>query len=309
MRKFIKSLLLFSTIVIGGLLIFLFLSNEYMARKGFNGWNSEQNLFQINQVKHYDLAILGISHARNFSRGQNHFITESKLSRTVLNLGIGKGRCGLNEQNFYLQYTLNRGLSFDTIIYVISPPLMYGDLNKASNTFDDEAFRVNFIYDYLKFGGENIGQRLSSYVLSKFSLSYLSSRPENIWLDIQTKEMEKVDSGAVEEGFKLAYGDLNMSENREFDYNKGLLRDFVDNVVGEDSDIMFIVTPTMFGEWPGHIEFESFMLELSESPHVSYYDFSSLELPASFFYDHHHLNTQGHKYFLDSLLNPLIKRR
>lgn len=94
-KLLLKSVLLclLSSIAIG--LFLPYLSNK-VERKGFSNHETESNLFFINDNENFDLLLLGISHARNFSRHKNHQRVEKILDKKFINLGQGGAKAKLN---------------------------------------------------------------------------------------------------------------------------------------------------------------------------------------------------------------------
>ena len=141
LRQFIKWLslfLAFALILEIGILTGL---SEYVASRNFQNHETESNLLFLGEDQEFDILLLGVSHARNFSRHKDNLRIENALGKTMCNLGQGKGACGINEQHFYLRHFYDKRNKANTLVYVLSPPLLFSEtLPIASNTFDFEPF-------------------------------------------------------------------------------------------------------------------------------------------------------------------------
>src|SRR5690606_6156957 len=118
MRIFVIKLILFGLVLLFVFLLTPLLTSYWVKRNDFKNDQTESNTLIMEKNKNYDLAFLGISHARNFSRYRNHERLERFLNKKILNLGQGASSCGANEQLFYLKYAYNnRKIKIDTLIY------------------------------------------------------------------------------------------------------------------------------------------------------------------------------------------------
>lgn len=296
-------------VVVASLVLFwlmLEVSSFLVKRRGFENHQTEGNLLVMKPGRHYDIGILGISHARNFSRHGNHQRMENILNRSVLNLGQGLGACGLNEQLFYLKYAYSIGIEFDTVIIIVSGPVFYGNfLNRASNTFNYEPFDMNFFIQYLQFPAENKKERMLSYLRSKFGPIWLKHKPYSA--SSNDSKLEKLDSAAVKKGISLAY-QSGMNPD-EFDRNAKRIENAIKIAMDHNSKVIFICIPALFGKWPGHENIVIFQQKMDSLYHTPFYDFSdSIKNPA-LYYDHHHFNTAGVVYFLEKMLNPVFEKQ
>ncbi len=304
MKKFIYKILLISILFPLLFVLLVLLSSSYIDNKEFNNANTESNLLFIQSDMSYDIAFMGISHARNFSRYGNKLIMEKILGKSILNIGKGNGKCGVDGQLFYLKYFYSKNINIDTIIYVLSPPLLYADyLNRASNTFNDEPVRWDFISLYLKTISKNKYQRLLSYISSKLKPGWFLQYgfPE----ERLKSKLNKIDTAAINEGFNLAYLD-GLNENI-FDDNCETIEKTIQLAEQNNSKLIFIIPPAVFGKWPGHDRTLSFCKKMNELYTTDYYDFSESIKQPKFYFDHHHLNSEGVKYFTKHYLFSLFE--
>ncbi len=292
MIRFIIKILLFLVIVTG----IIYVGGEVASRKAksreYYNFNTEENVIITPKNEHFDFVILGLSHARNFSRHNNHKRVEEILNRTFINLGKGGGKGNIANQYVYFKYFLSRGNTAEHIYYFLSMPMFFAKrLDENAFTYQYEVLEPCFFYQVLTGPDVNKGEKLYSYVRSKFDKRW--RKGYGPWSE-KSRDivLEKVDSAKIEHGFKLAY--VDGLEFDTFEKNKGLMKETLELARKNNIGITFIVTPSTFGQWPGHEEVMQFMDELKKGYGTNVYDFSNVYLgQKQYFYDHHHLNTDG----------------
>lgn len=304
LKKIVIFLILFTIVVIGALKV----SSVIVYKRGFLNYQTESNLLVFQNNTHYDLLLMGISHARNFSRHKNHLRVEKILGQKIINIGQGGGACGVNEQLFYLDYFYFRNNKSKRVVYILSPPLFFSEsLPIASNTFDFETFEFNFLTRYLTFPSENKAERILSYLQNKNSKEWLNYYPNS--LERKAGELSKIDSTAIEEGQDLAY--QNSSESNMIRFRKSALRieETIKLARKHHSEVILIIPPTLFGKWRGHEKVVRFGLKMANKSGVQFYDLSESVLIPNYYYDHHHLNTKGIEYFTEKFLRPIFSNK
>jgi hypothetical protein len=270
----------------------------------FKNYETESNLLVINKNKSYDILIAGISHARNFSRHKNQLRVEKILNKSTINIGQGGGICGAEEQYFYLDYFYHKKNKTKKVLYVLSTPILFSQsLPMASNTFNYETFEFDFFYRYLFVKTQNKGQRLFYYVKSKFDKKWFKLKPAKA--DFKSDSLLKVDTVEVKNGQKKAF----MSEKDSPIFRENCLA--VENTIklaqANNSELIFIIPPAVFGKWIGHEETMAFANEMTKKYGVKVYDFSETMLDPKYYYDHHHLNSKGVSFFTEKYLKPILK--
>ncbi|MEM6377908.1 MAG: hypothetical protein AAF705_06830, partial [Bacteroidota bacterium] len=272
-------------------------------QRTFANYNTESNLLNLKAYQNYDLLIMGISHARNFSRHKNHQRIEQILNKRIINLGQGNGVCGVNEQLFYLDYFYHKENKSQKLVYFISPPLFFsGALALSTNTFDHEPFEWDFFRRYRNFPAEQHQERMVSYLQSKYNPRWLLNKPFS--LDRMDEQMMGIDSVVVKAGFRQAYGAaLNMER---FAQSTKQFKATIELALAHQTEVILVIPPALFGKWDGHQEVAAFAQELAKSEMVSYYDFSEAVLEPQYYYDHHHLNTDGVVFFTEEYLKPVV---
>ncbi|MBN2891083.1 MAG: hypothetical protein JXL97_04375 [Bacteroidales bacterium] len=305
MKKYLFKILIFAFLLIITFLSVVLVSSEIVRKRHFENWETESNLLILKPNTHYDIMFIGNSHARNFSRHNNHKRVENILGKKFLNIGQTAARCGANEYSFYLNYCYSRNISADLIIVTVSTPMLYAEYNNiASNTFEEEPLNIKFLSQYIKFNSENKWQRIFYYIKSKVEKSWLTKKPYS--LDAKTDSLLEIDSAAIEKGFKIAF--IDGFDSTTFNNNAKKIENLIELAQKNNAEIIFITTPTLFGEWPNHAELEKLMKIFEQKYGVKYYDFSNEIKNPNLYYDHHHLNTKGIVFFTENYLKPIIDK-
>jgi hypothetical protein len=304
MKKFFIYIIFFLTLSAGLFILGAYATSIFVGRFEYKNHETESNLFLLNSGKsRFSYAIIGNSHARNFSRYHNHERMEEILGGSVLNLGKGNAECGANELHFYLDYFYSKGVRIDTLLYVMSPPLLYGGyLNRASNTFKEEPLRWDFLIQYLFYPSENKWQRVFYYLRSKLRPDWLLTRPES--KNRMDRELLALDSSAVSKIFSLAYLDDN--SKLVIQKNSELIEKTIELSFKYQTKIILFIPPALFGKWRGHEQTVDFCEKMKNKYKIPYFDFSMSVLDPKYYYDHHHLNTNGIVYFGNNYLKPGI---
>lgn len=306
MKQFLRLSALYILLLIGLLLIALETNSYLVKNRKFENYETESNLLVMNDNEEFDILFMGISHARNFSRYKNHLLIENLLEKKIINIGQGGGQCGINEQLFYLNYFYDKGNTASTVVYIVSPPLFFSEtLPIASNTFNKEPFELKFFLDYLFFETENKQERLISYLQTKLTRSWLSNRPDS--RDSNNRKLDTIDLDVVEAGQQMVYKD-SLSYNR-FNKSIGRVEETIRLALSNNSNVILVIPPALFGKWKGHYRIEEFGKQMEKLNGVEYYDFSESVLSIEYYYDHHHLNTDGVVYFTKNFLEPILNMK
>jgi len=282
----------------------LILLSEIIKNKDFKAYETDSNLLVMKENETYDILFMGISHARDFSKYNNHLLVEEILNKRMFNIGQGAGRCGVNEQLFFLDYFFYRRNTVSTLVYFISTPMFYSEnLALTSITFDMEPFEIPFLLRYLSFPSENKNQRIVSYFQSKFMPSWFLHKPYSG--GYQEIELTGIDTEAVLEGQRAVYSDSLAL--RRFEINTKIVEKTVQLALDNNCEVILIIPPALFGKWIGHEKVEEFAKALEKIDNVKFYDFSESIMIPEFYYDHHHLNSKGIVHFTERFLEPAIE--
>jgi hypothetical protein len=305
MNHFLKNLFLFTVCSILTILVLILLSNEFVKRNTFNNWETESNLLVIRENQQYDALFMGISHARNLSRHKNHLRIETITGKKIINIGRGGYYSGLLTQYLYLKYFYAMGNKTQKVIIVLTPILMYSYVyDDASNIFEDEPISFNFIRCYLSENNHSATRQLYYYIIDKLSPQWFLTVPAT--LEEKKESLDSLDRAKVEAGIQSAY--LNGMENEVFENRKALVYKIIGECKKNNSQIIFIIPPALFGKWKGHETVVSFLGQLhNQDPAIAWYDFSESVLDPKLYYDHHHLNSAGVVYFTENYLKKIMK--
>ena len=304
MKTFLLKTIIYFSILVFVLAALVYMSNAHVLKRDFQNWNTEGNLFIIKENQSFDLLILGISHAKNFSRHKNHFILEKALNKKIINLGKGGGLSGVYEQYFYLKYFYKKGNKVDTILYVLSPSLLSNKhLGMASNSFVDEPIKGDFFFGYIKSDAYNKKQKIFHALKGKLSLSWLKLKPseQNGILD----KLDSINTEIVKEGQVSSKNAV--VDKSSFIANYNTVEQTIKLSHKHNTTLIFIIPPAIFGKWPFHNETLSFIEDMNKKYKTEYYDFSCSVFAAEYYYDHHHLNTRGVKSFTEKHLKNIFR--
>jgi len=271
--------------------------------KGFKNYETESNLLVMRESKRYDFLFMGISHARNFSRHKNHLRLDTILNKSFINIAQGGGRCGVSEQYFYLNYLYEKNNKIDKVVYILSPPMLFhSGLPVASKTFDFEPFEFEFFIDYLFFKTKNKTQRLYSYVNTKYSSEWSDYQPKSS--NKKRNYLAKLDSAKVTDALNSTY--KKGLAHYQFKNSSEIVQQTLQLIKKNNSSCILIIPPALFGKWNGHNETLEFAKKMQEKYGVKVYDYSETVLDPKYYYDHHHLNSNGVVYFAENYLKPIL---
>ena len=303
MKKFIVQIISYFLFLVLLILIGAQLTSNPVKKRNFKNFETESNLLMLKENKKYDFLFMGISHARNFSRHKNHLRLDTILDMSFINIAQGGGLCGVNEQYFYLKYFYQNRNKTNQVVYILSPPMLFHEgLPLASKTFDFEPFEFDFFFNYLFFNSRNRTQRLYSYVNSKYTLEWKNHQPKSF-----TKKqmyLSKLDSAKVTDGLNSTH--KKGLANWQFDRSSVIVDQTIQLINDNNSSCILIIPPALFGKWNGHNETLEFAEKMKEKYGVKVYDYSEIILDPKYYYDHHHLNSDGVVFFAQNYLKLIL---
>ena len=307
MKKFILLLIIYCIFVIIFIFVSSLVSSYFVQQRDFNNHSTESNLLIIKENLKYNFLMMGISHAREFSRHSNHLRVDSILNKKFINIGIGAGICSVNEQYFYAKYFFKRQNMAEKVIYILSPPMLFNyGLNNNYKTFENEPFVFDFFADYLLFETEKKAKRLVEYVMSKQRLNWLLCEPFSY--NKKRNFLAKIDSNIVKKGFNVAYTQDGYSEGR-LKKSCLMIEKTIQLALANDSEFIFIIPPALFGKWIGHHHALNFAKQMELKYGVKTYDCSESVLKPEYYYDHHHLNSDGVSFFTENYLKKILHEK
>jgi hypothetical protein len=298
---FIHRIFLYLGLLLLLLLMIFGLVDRYTARHSYSNAETEANLWIMGDSLEYDIVMLGISHARIFSRHRNHERFEALTGAHMINLSQGGGYGGLENQHLFLNYFLERGNRATTAWIVLSPMLMYNramDLTRVA--FEREPFELPFFSYVAQHGSGNRFNQLTYYLRSKLFWNWITIKPTS--LDRMDKHIDGLDSAAMARTIPYAYP--KGLEEQELDNRMAVLEGLFNTLSTHDMDIVIILPAALFGKWPGHDRILDRLRPLQATYGFELYDFAErYTMQTQYFYDHHHLNTDGIERFLQDLKN------
>ena len=303
MKKFIFKIIAYPIVLLVFVLIGAKLMSYVVKKRGFNNFETESNLLVIKENKKYDFLFMGISHARNFSRHKNHLRLDTILNKNFINIAQGGGLCGVKEQYFYLKYFYQNRNKTNQVVYILSPPMLFHTgLPLASKTFDFEPFEFDFFLKYLFFNSSNKTQRLYSYVSSKYTLDWINHQPKSF--NKKQTYLLKLDSAKVKDGLNFTY--KKGLANWQFARSSVIVDQTIQLISDNNSSCILIIPPALFGKWNGHNETLEFAEKMKKKYGLKVFDYSESVLDPKYYYDHHHLNSDGVMFFSRNYLLPIL---
>lgn len=300
LRHMIRDTGAFSVVALLSLTAIFLFSWMYTSQFAYTNSETEANLPVLKDSTEYDVLMLGISHARIFSRHRNHERFEEATGKSLINLSQGGGFGGLDNQLLHLKYFLSRGNSAEDMVIVLSPMLMFNrNTDRTRVAFEREPFDVHFLQFVAENGVENRYQQLGYYLRSKLFWTWITVRPTS--LDRMDKQIDRLDSAAMARTMPGAYP--YGLEPAQFN-DRSAVAESIFRVARENGMRVTVVMPaSLFGKWPGHDE------TLAWLETVQYvYDLRVIDLSerwvmrTEYFYDHHHLNTDGVMQAVDAVI-------
>lgn len=299
-RRFLAKGAVFLLLNLLGLAVVFGAPSAYVARQAFANGTTESNLLMMPSGTDFDLAMLGSSHGRNFSRDGNHERVEEALQWRVSNLSVGDGG-GVVPALVSLSVFYARGNSASHVVYLIDPWVFQARIwNEAHPFAQGEPLALDLLY-YLVRGGMDPGT-LREYFSSKLSSRWLRTRP----LPLRMKPpVEFVDPADVEDRLENLYP--RDVDPVVFGHYAGVLEQVVRLATRNSSRVWLVRPPTLLGEEPGSAMLTGLLGELPATfPQVEVLDTSTALTELSLFEDLDHLNSHGVVAYAEQVLRPAL---
>lgn len=292
----------FAAAVLAGLLV---ASSALTSDRHFENWETEANLPYFPDNSRYDVVMMGISHARIFSRDHNHERVEQILGKKMINLAQGGGYAGLDNQLMHLNFYLDRGNTAENMVIVLSPMLMYNrNMDRTRIAFEREPLQSGFFRYVAAHGVENRWTQLAYYTRSKLFWNWLTLKP--VALPRMDKVIAGLDSAAMARTMPSAFPaglDAHVFKERA-----AVLNTLFDTAKTADMHITVIIPAALFGTWPGHDQTMDYVRSIQQEFDLTILDLSRAYPDNKLYYDHHHLNTDGVEKAADTLKQVWTKR-
>lgn len=301
-KKFIFKLIIFSLLNLTIMVTLLFLFSGRNRDIRFKNWETESNLLVTGENEHYDVAILGTSRGRVFSRDSNHNTVEKILEKKVVNLSKGGGG-GLMPAMVHLAHFYRGGNMVDHIIYFVDPWIFFCPINNENNTFflRDEPFELSILWNLIM--DHFPSQRITSYIQMvavddwKGISSYAAPGLDKLTL-------KAIDPVKLEEARKHY---LELYNYDKFNYYSQFVSKINMMAKKHNTRITYIILPILMKDFPGAREVDAKLKEISGKEGVGYYNLIDEMQKRDFFYDHMHFNNRGVAYFTETYLKPIME--
>ena len=303
MKRFLIKVVFFVTLWLFLIGSAIFFSHLWVKRQKFTNASTEGNLLIMPNGNGVDYLVLGISHGRNLSRRSHHELFESVFNATMVNLSQGESLGGLENQHLFLRTFYEKGNKTNDLILVLSPSLMFNaDTDQSDIMLYREPLELAMMNRLIEMGNKRKWHQLFFYIKSKLGHHWWMLKPDN-----KTHfdgVLTAIDAEAMKEGFQLAYPkglDLKTFQNRCQE-----LAQLVNTAETNGSRLTFVIPPAAFGFWPGH---GAVLAHLKRQyPGRRILDHSEAVIGNAFYYDHHHLNTEGMKKYLALLYSGMVRK-
>ena len=267
---------------------FLYFSNS---EEILGNGETETNLPVILKNKSYDFVLLGSSHARIFSRFESHNRVEQLAHMTFLNLSQGGNRESLKNQKNYLTYFYQRGNRNSITVYLLDPFIFYRrELLNNSHIFDNEPFRLDFLYTLLTSGDYN-WKTVSSY----------------IGATSQHKSMQPTEIKQSTTSAQIVRSRMNDLYRESLDANEfRYLNEIYVASRNHGAKLIVIIPPTLFPKHKQAEEVRRELVKLQKTKNFLLFDLSEEMKDPKYFLDSDHLNNIGIERFVQRYLRPML---
>jgi len=278
------------------------------ARYAFEQWQTDSLLLSTPRDTHFDLVILGTSHARLFTRiKHNYDFLSDALDMQVFNLAIPFGG-GILLEKMYLRNFFERGNRADILLYFLDPYVFFSPLpNKYHKFVYYEPLRMSFLLEMIRNGMPF--ERVFTYIRSKFTYRWITQEPVLIayesatladWgIALEPKRMRARAESLYPDGLSQGY----------FQYYSPMLGEVLEMARAHQCRMILAFPPTLLGHEKGAPQ----VLELIEG-YRKQYDFEFCDFTAAIddvdlYYDYDHLNSPGLEAFVTRFLEPVLTER
>ncbi len=290
--------------IIGFILYDLNVFTKAPPEERLGNWETEANLPLIGKNEEYDVVMLGSSHARIFSRFNNHKRVEKVLDRSVINLSQGSERGGVKNQQIYLKYFYGRGNEAKTLIYFVDPFVFYRkSLDNNVKTYINEPYRTDFRKELEL---SNTDAAIVDFYVKKDKEGILPVVYPELEKDIQDTQVATLEAQAVIDRVNYLYQDAY--NKVEFEATFAILLKTLDLAKRNDTRVIVIVPTTLIPEQLGDNYVYEALREESKKGTFEYYHYAHEITDTTLYYDTDHLNTEGVLYFSEKYLKPILDK-
>ena len=302
-KKFIFKLVIFSVLNLAVMVSLLSFFSGRNRNIHFKNWETESNLLVTGANEHYDVALLGTSRGRVFSRDSNHLTMENILEKKVINLSKGGGG-GLMPAKVHLNHFYSRGNRVDHIIYFVDPWIFFCPINNENNTFflRDEPFELSILWDLVinRFPSQRI-------------ISYIQMIAVDDWKGISqygSPGLDQLTLKAIDpvklKAARTHY--LGLYDYKKFDHYSKFATEIIEISKRHKSKITYVLLPILMKDFPGAAQVDETLKSISSQEKIGYYNLIDKMHDRHFFYDHMHFNNNGVAHFTGRYMKSILQQ-
>lgn len=300
-RRGMAKFALFVVVNAIGLVLAVALAAKLGERNRFPVGKSESVLLTIPEDTHYDVLIVGPSHAQEFSWSGNHERVEEILGADVANLSSeGTGPVPVD---IFWKIWRERGNTADTVLYVAHPFAFYSSRFNEDNRFTGkEPIDPTMLSEMIDrgFGTDNV----MFYFQSKFNPVWVVGKPraDNGELEVGS---EPIEPDLLEAAVGRLYPDG--TDNDAFEKYAAVFDETVREMRDAGMRVVIMIPPTLMGEPDGlEAAAEHFEGLARSDDGITFLDLTGVIEDHSEFLDLSHLNTAGVVHLTREYLEPAL---
>ncbi|MCC7076643.1 MAG: hypothetical protein IT198_05910 [Acidimicrobiia bacterium] len=301
-RRGMAKLLIFVLVNAVGLTVALMAAAKMGEQKRYPVGKSESVLLTMPEDTHFDVLVVGPSHAQEFAWSGNHERVEGILGADVANLSSeGTGPVPVD---IFWQMWRERGNSAGTVVYFAHPFAFYSSRFNEDNRFTGkEPLDPTLLGELVArgFGTDNV----MFYIQSKFNPEWIAGKARGDNADIE------VDAGPVSpELHDAAVANLypDGTDGATFERYAAVFDATVRDMRAAGTNVVIVVPPTLMGEPKGMDRATAHVEELAAADEgIVFLDLTGKVEDHSLFMDLSHLNTRGVELVTEEYLAPLLR--
>ena len=275
-------------------------------RYSFEQYETDSLLLSTPRNTHFDLVILGTSHARVFNRiKHNHDFLTHELDMKILNLAIPFGG-GVLLEKMYVANFFDCGNETDTILYFLDPFVFFSPMvNKYHKFVYYEPFRLSFLIRMLK--NRMPPERIFTYIRSKFSYRWVTQKPglvayDDITLDTYGIELDPERMRARAESL---YPD-GLNETYFAQYGAAL-GEILEMARQHGCRTIIAFSPSLLGREKGAPRLLELLDTYREQYDFEFHDFTDAIPDEKLYSDYDHLNSKGVEVLVAQFIKPILR--
>lgn len=265
-----------------------------------NRWETDSNLAVMPRGAALDVVFAGSSHGWAFTACPDSAqAIEDAFGPETLNLS--KKGCGPLPALCYLERFYARDNRARALVYVIDPwAVAYRRWNEDAPFLRDEPFDAAF-WVRAAANGMSVKQ-LAASARARFALDGDSAFDRGTWC---SRELDAVQPDKAAERRAYLYpGTFDGSAMTEY---AGVVEAIAELAHEHDTDVLFVVPPTLLGTLPGDDELNALLDEVEANHDATWIDLADAFNDPALFRDHDHLNARGVARLAELFLVPALR--